>query len=103
MATYSSNTTIKIGSTISQWTGGLTPSGFSYTVPSGSYLSLSNISVSGQSVTIDFPAPHATNETYSTTTAFTPARHLPAGTVISASAAVLASAEFSGMLFTNTP
>ena len=101
MATYSSNTTIKIGSTISQKNSNGTP--FTYTVPSDSYLSVSNVSIISYTVTIDFPSPHVTSESYTTTTTFTPARHFPAGTVISCSNGGIGLGEFSGMLFTNTP
>lgn len=102
MATYSSNTTIKIGTTVSQ--RNFLGSTFSYTVPANSYLSVSNMAFTGgYTIVIDYPSPHSLTETYSTDQQFIPFRNFPAGTIISSSNGGVGEASFVGTLFQNTP
>lgn len=115
MATYSSNTTIKVGSSIAQVAsnGG----SFSYTVPSGSYAMLTSLYMAGGfsgtgQIQITAPNSHSiyNNTETSGNTQFenysSAPLYLPSGTVISGitTGAVLGgTASMNAILFQNTP
>lgn len=107
MATYSSNTTIKIGSSITQ-----SGQNWTYTVPANCYVMLVGFEVSTgfygtQSLTIDLPGGITViSENTTQSVAFTEApKYLPQGTVFTAVGAGIlgGTAIISGILFTNTP
>lgn len=105
MATYSSNTTIKVGSNINQ--RGFNGSDFSYTVPANSYLVLSQYyigSAGAGSLTINYPSPSG-SESYSSSGTFglTPHRSFGSGTVFSSTTGAFGEVEISGYLMVNTP
>lgn len=105
MATYSNNTTIKIGSNI---TYNITSIGsFSFTVPANSAAQISSFEVvTGGSTQLSITYPSGLVELYntSTSTSYTPFKQFPAGTIFSGSvASFFERVRLSGMILTNTP
>jgi len=106
MATYSNNVTTKVGININQ--RGFNGVEFSYTVPSGSYLVLSQYYIyngGGAAIlTINYPTT-ALSETYTTDGMYdlTPNRTFGPGTVLSSATGASSFVEINGYLITNTP
>lgn len=104
MATYSSNTTTKVGININQ--RGNSGTDFSYTVPTGSYLVLSQYYINGGSgsLVINYPTTLVSESlSIDGNYGLTPNRTFGPGTVLSSSTGGASTVEINGYLVTNTP